>query len=171
MYRTNHLPASLVLAFICILSSIDALALSGDKDQPIQLAADSVDVNESTGISVYKGDVDLRQGSIHLQADKVTVHQKGANPSKIIAEGNPVKFKQTSKKGPVTGRAKRAEYAVNSEQLLLIGNASLTQGKDTMKSDRIIYDRVKAVVKAGAAAKGSGRVNITIQSPKKKNKE
>ena len=34
---------------------------------------------------------------------------------------------------------------------MLIGNAKLTQGADTFSSDRIVYDRVKSVVKAGAA--------------------
>ena len=40
----------------------------------------------------------------------------------------------------------------------------LVQNGNTMKSDRIVYDRVKHKVRAGAAAKGKQRVRITIQS-------
>jgi lipopolysaccharide export system protein LptA len=36
-----------------------------------------------------------------------------------------------------------------------------------MRSDRIVYDRVKSVVKAGAAAKGKERVRISIEAPGK----
>ena len=42
-------------------------------------------------------------------------------------------------------------------------NAELSQGSDRFSSDRIVYDRVKAKLKAGAAAKGSERVRVTIQ--------
>lgn len=140
-------------------------ALESDREQPIELAADSVDIDEGKGLSIYRGDVDLRQGSIRLRADVVTVHQAGRKTSKIVAEGRPVKFKQQSKKGPVNGEARRVEYEVASENLLLIGDAVLVQGTDSMRSDRIVYDRVRAVVKAGAAAKGKQRVRISIQPP------
>jgi lipopolysaccharide export system protein LptA len=52
--------------------------------------------------------------------------------------------------------------------LYLIGNAVLTQGKDTFKSDRIAYDRKKSLIKGGTSAKGKQRVRVTIKSKKKK---
>jgi len=159
--------AKLLLALILMLAGPASLALESDKEQPIELSADSVDIDESKGMSIYRGDVDLRQGTMHLQADVVTVHQNKRKPTKIIAEGQPVKFQQQSDKGLVKGRAKRAEYEVNSENLVMIGDAVLIQGKDSMRSDRIVYDRVKSVVKAGAAAKGKQRVHISIEAPGK----
>ena len=162
MYRAKSL-----LALLLILSSPTGFALESDKEQPIELAADSVDIDESKGVSIYRGDVDLRQGTIRLRADVVTVHQNKRKPTKVVAEGRPVKFQQATDKGPVKGEAKRAEYEVNSENLVLIGDAVLIQGKDSMRSDRIVYDRVKSVVKAGAAAKGKQRVRISIEAPGK----
>lgn len=161
MFRANPFPMLLLL-----LVALPALALESDREQPIELAADSVDIDESKGVSVYKGDVDLRQGSIRVRADVVTVQQNGRKPAKIIAEGRPVKFEQQSNKGPVKGEAQRVEYEVDSENLLLAGDAVLIQGKDSMRSDRIVYDRVRSVVKAGAAAKGKQRVRISIEAPK-----
>ena len=162
MYR-NKLFLTLIL--LCATGAV--AALESDKEQPIELAADSVDIDESKGTSVYRGDVDLRQGTMHLQADVVTVYQHKRKPTKIIAEGRPVKFQQQSDKGLVKGRAKRAEYEVDSENLVMIGDAVLLQGNDSMRSDRIVYDRVKSVVKAGAAAKGKERVRISIEAPGK----
>jgi lipopolysaccharide export system protein LptA len=142
-------------------------ALESDQDQPIELTADYADIDESRGLSVYKGDVDLQQGSMRLRADIVTVHHVDRKPERMVAEGQPVKFQQQSDKGPVKGEARRAEYEVGTENLILIGDAVVVQGKDSMRSDRIIYDRVRSVVKAGAAAKGKERVRISIQPPAK----
>jgi lipopolysaccharide export system protein LptA len=140
-------------------------ALESDRSQPIELTADSVDIDEGKGLSIYRGDVDLRQGTMRVLADVITVHQQARKPSQIIAEGRPVKFRQQSEDGPVRGEARRVEYAVGSENLVLIGDAVLMQNNDTMRSDRIVYDRVKAVVKAGAAAQGKQRVRISIEAP------
>lgn len=155
----------LVLAAALALFVTSVAALESDRDQPIELAADSVDIDEGKGLSTYKGDVDLRQGTMRLRADIVTVYRSGRKTSKIVAEGRPVKFQQQSKKGPVKGEARRVEYEVDSENLLMAGDAVLIQGKDSMRSDRIVYDRVRAVVKAGAAAKGRQRVRISIEAP------
>jgi len=156
----------LYLLFTALLAFAGAAqALSSDKDQPIELAADSVDVDEGRGHSVYKGNVELRQGSMLLQADTVTIRQQGKKPNRIIAVGR-VRFQQQSERGPVKANANKAEYEVDSEVLELTGKASLTQAGDTMRSDRIVYDRVRHKVKAGAAADGKQRVRITIQPPK-----
>ena len=160
MRRLSFLTITLLL-----LAAGQAHALPGDKDQPVQLEADSVDIDEGKGTSVYRGDVDLRQGSMRLQADQVTVKHQGRRPDRIIAVGS-VRFQQDSGKGMVRARARKAEYEVNSELLTLIGRASLTQAGDTMKSDRIVYDRVHHKVRAGTAAKGRQRVHITIQPGK-----
>jgi lipopolysaccharide export system protein LptA len=153
------------LALISLLAFGAAAALESDRDQPIELAADSVDIDEGKGVSVYRGNVDVRQGSIRLRADVVTIHQSDRGPSKVVAEGRPVKFQQQSTQGPVQGEARRVEYEVASENLVLIGDALLVQDKDSMRSDRIVYDRVKSMVKAGAAAKGTERVRISIEPP------
>jgi lipopolysaccharide export system protein LptA len=155
-----------ILPALLLILSFGAHALSSDKDQPIELAADSVDVDEGKGISTYRGNVDLRQGSMKLLADTVHIRQRNNKPNHITAIGS-VRFTQKDPKGrTIKAASKRAEYEVNSEILELTGKASLTQAGDTMRSDRIVYDRVKHKVRAGAAAKGKQRVRITIQPPK-----
>jgi len=160
----------LLLLVVLALGSPAVPALPDDQKQPIEIEADGVEIDEGKQLSVYTGNVDIRQGSIRLQAQKVTVHHEKSNqPRRIVAEGKPARFKQLEKKGgkEVKARANRIEYDANSEEVLLIGKAVLTQGKDSFKSNRIRYDRRKAVVKAGAAVKGGGkkqggRVRITI---------
>lgn len=71
-----------------------ASALKSDKDQPIYVEADGVDIDDRKGISTYKGNVELTQGSIVIKADKVIVTQQANQTDLIEAVGNPVTFKQ-----------------------------------------------------------------------------
>ncbi len=146
-----------------------ANALGSDVDKPIEVEANSVEIIEDSGKSIYKGNVVLIQGSIRIDADKVTVIQHETKSDQIKAEGRPVRITQKSNDGkkPIKGRSSRMEYDVDSDMLYLIGNAVLTQGKDTFKSDRIAYDRNKSLIKGGTSAKGKQRVRVTIKSKKK----
>lgn len=156
---------ALPLALLLLLATPLSHALSSDKDQPIDIVADSVDINEAKGTSTYTGHVEINQGSIRLRADQVVIEHRPGQPRKVDATGKPARFRQLpdDSKVYVTGTAQRLEYRLDSEELVLSGDAHLNQGKDQFQSDRIVYDRVKAVVKAGAAAQGKERVRVTIQ--------
>jgi lipopolysaccharide export system protein LptA len=149
-----------------------ALALSSDKDQPIDIEADSVDIDEAKGQSVYVGNVKVTQGSIRLLADRVTVYHPSGDPEKFIATGRPARFRQMPDDSdvPMQARARRMEYLVNGDLVTLIEQAVVVQGRDTMRSDRIVWDRVKGQAKGGLAAQGKERVRMTFQ-PKKSNAE
>jgi lipopolysaccharide export system protein LptA len=164
--RTARVPRLGLLIGILLASyGLAALALSGDQSQPIEIEADGVEIDDGRQLSVYKGNVEIQQGSMRLWADQVTVHHKPSRqPARIVAVGRPARFRQKTESGAQEVRAKamRMEYDVNSEEIVLIDDAVLTQGKDSFSSDRILYDRNKAVVKAGASAKGRERVRISI---------
>lgn len=158
-------------AVLLLVWAAGAPALSGDQKQPIQVEADGVEIDDGKQVSIYTGNVEVQQGSMRLRAEKITIHHRQSRqPYRIVAEGRPARFRQLVKKDgkEVKAQAKRMEYDANSEEILLIGKAVLTQGKDSFRSDRILYDRNKAVVKAGASVPESpgstkpARVRITI---------
>ncbi len=161
MFRDNRF--FILLAVLLIISG-NTWALSTDKDQPVSIEADSVDIDEAKEIAIYRGNVILIQGSINLNAEKVVVYDFQSDNSHIVATGNQVKFSQRPDNSDelIKGRANQAEYGINSTKLELTGKAVLVKGKNTFKNDKIIYDRVKAIVKAGTSAKGKERVKITI---------
>lgn len=172
-YRVLNPPGQMrtLLATLLLIWVTAATALTGDQKQPIHVEADGVEIDDGRNISIYTGNVEVRQGSMHMWAAKITVHHKQSRqPHRIIAVGSPVRFRQLVKKDgkEVKARANRMEYDANREEILLLGKAVLTQGKDSFSSDRILYDRNKAVVKAGASvSKKTGsekgeRVRITI---------
>lgn len=167
MKETGILQAALTGALL-LLWLLPGLALESDSQQPIYMEADGVEIDDGTGISVYEGNVVVTQGSIRMTADRVTVSRKPNGADHIVAIGSPTTFRQQleGEQKLIEGRSKRAEYDTDSAVVILIGDAVVVQGKDSFASDRIVYDRTRGQVRAGAKAKGKQRVRVTIQ-PKK----
>jgi lipopolysaccharide export system protein LptA len=161
-------PNLLILA-VLLLVSLPVGALEGDQDQPMQLEADSLSIDESTGVSLYEGNVAITQGSMKLWADRLWVHRRQGKTEKIVSEGGPVRFSQLLKVGgeEVRGQARRMEILIERDEMLLIDDALLEQGGNSFRNDRIIYNRVSAQVRAGSSAQGKQRVQVVIE-PKPK---
>ena len=58
-----------VLFLIYFISFGTAMALSSDKDQPIEIEADHAKLDDIQRVAVYQGDVVITQGSIRLNGD------------------------------------------------------------------------------------------------------
>jgi lipopolysaccharide export system protein LptA len=143
-----------------------AAALESDSEQPMFVEADAAELDEKQSISLYLGNVEVQQGSMRILADEVLVHHKANNqPSKIVAIGNPVRYRQLLDDDPeeVRARALRMEYEADREEITLIDQAELIQGEDRFASDRIVYNRITDRLTAGTSASGSERVKIRIE--------
>lgn len=162
----------LKIAFITLaLISFSAplWALSTDKQKPVEVEADSFNLDDAKKVTVYSGNVIITQGSMEIMADKVTIYGVRGTTDKVIAVGNPVKFKQQpdAKQGLIRGEAKRFNYLVTKDTLVLLDKATLWQNGNTFASDRIEYDSKRSIVKAGDKKNGSTRVKITLEPAKK----
>jgi len=162
-----------------LLISLSAIGMPGlaaetDSDEPVYIEANSAIYNDSTGESVYVGDVIVTQGRMRLTSDKLVIHMVDKQVEKIVATGNPVRFRQekTEDKDEVRGKAQQAEYFVNEDRLILLDKAIVWQEGNTYASDRIEYDRKNMLVKAGKPSSGSQRVHVTLKpkNDKPKNK-
>jgi lipopolysaccharide export system protein LptA len=160
--------AAAMLACALCLSAPSALALKDDDKQPMLIEADKVELDEAKSTSIYIGNVQVDQGSMRLLADLVTVHHKpDRRIQTIVAEGAPAKYKQLldGDQGEMQAFAKRMDFDADKNELTLIGEALLIQGKDRIASDRIVYDRARSRMQAG----GTGRVKITLTPETKDN--
>ncbi len=111
-----------------------------------------------------------RTHDVEIRGDQVTVHHDPERkPEHIISVGKPSKYRQQveGEEQEVEAEALRMEYDAARDEITLIDQAVLFQGKDTFRSDRIVYDRARGQVKAGASAKGKERVKITITPSKR----
>jgi len=141
-----------------------AVALPEDRNQPIQLEASRGQIDQKTGVSVYKGNVVISQGSMRLTADTATIHIKEGGFQRMEATGKPVtlRYRPTANKPEIQGVSPRVEYNVVSAKVIMSGGARLTQGQDVFTGDRVEYDLKNDVVRARGAG-NKGRIQFTIQ--------
>ena len=147
------------------LSFGPAWALSADRDQPIFIEADAVDIDERAGVSTYTGDVSLVQGSTRIEADMVKVFTTDRQLNKVTARGAPAHYRQlpSETEEEVEARAESILYTVATGLLVLSGNAELSQAGSRFEGARIEYDTRRDVVRASGAERGEERVRVVIQ--------
>jgi len=157
-----------ILFFTLALFTSPLWALSSDKTKPVEVEADSFHLDDAKEVTIYSGNVIIIQGSMEILADEITVHGARGTTNKVVAVGNPVKFKQQpdGNQNLIRGEAKRFEYRVTRDILILTNNATLWQGGNTFSSNQIVYDSKRSIVKAGDKRSGSKRVKITLKPSK-----
>jgi len=143
-----------------------AIALPEDARQAIHITADSATRNDQTGITLYKGNVLLSQGSMKVTGDSIELRQTGTTITTIIAKGRPAEFQQrTAADKEVThAYGEVLDYNIRTKELEITGQAKVSQGNDSFSGNRIIYDMNKSTVNAFSDHSGNGqRVQMIIQ--------
>jgi lipopolysaccharide export system protein LptA len=163
-----------ILFAIGLMASLCAHAEKSDRDQPIELEADTVTVNDAKKISTYTGNVILTQGTLVIRADKMVVHEDAEGFQHSTSTGNPTTFKQKreGKNEYMEGSAQRIEYDGRMDKVQLYTRAWVKRSEDIIHGDYISYDANAeyAEVLGGTKSEsnpGSGRVKAIIQ-PKNK---
>lgn len=142
------------LVLYLILFPLVAMALGTDTRKPIHIQADRIKLNEKTGISEYTGNVKLTQGTIDVNADKITVIQSSGELEKILIEGTPARFHQKpdGSNELINAQAKNMEYLADKRRLYLHGDAVVIQGPNRFSGDRIEYDTYTSTVTAHSSS-------------------
>jgi len=161
---TCRLGAALLLA-----SVTQAHALSTDGDQPISIQADRAEHDDARRITIYRENVVIDQGSLHITGDTVTIHFDTRDEiSKITAAGEPAHFRQLpddDTDGPRKAWAKRMEYFPEQDLIMLFGDARYDKGGSRVQADRLVYDSLNARFKAltDIAGESSGGVDRAVE--------
>ena len=159
-----HPGTAVIFLLLTALLPMPAAALSSDRQQPMHIEADRADLDDQKGISVYRGNVVITQGTLRLTADELTVHTQDGEVTKAFSTGAPATYRQRpdGKDQDVEAQSLRMEYYAGEEKIILLQKAEVKQAGDTFRSDKIIYDIARDHVNAGTGAPGD-RVRITIQ--------
>lgn len=173
------------IIFLCasLLFATNTWALSTDKDQPIEIEADSADLDNEKGVTIYRGNVVLIQGTVRMTGDTMTVYFKDDELDTLIMEGKPARYRQLPDDSEIYDEAEalRMEYYELKSLVILIDKASFKQEGLSFSGNRIEYDTEHSKVKArgsvkqqngtgNSSASGSsgGRVKIILKPKKKK---
>ncbi len=162
----------LIAYLVLLLGSQPLIAVADELEQPlddaITLESDAGFYDEKQGLSIYTGQVVIKQGNMTLEADKVSVFSKDRDIYKLIATGKPVKFTQTPEEGKedVHGHSLVMEYKTKIRVLIMTQQAQVWQGENSTASERIVYDRISEIIKAGDESLVNQRVHVILRSSK-----
>jgi lipopolysaccharide export system protein LptA len=156
---------ALCLALLVSLAATPAAALPEDRDQPIHITADKAVRDEKQGFTVYQGNVKMDQGSLHIEADRITIYHVTREADKIVAEGKPARLQQQPEpdKGPIKARAETIQYFKLEERVRLLTNAHIEQEGSIVTGDSIDYFIDEQMVRADSDSDSQdSRVQVVI---------
>lgn len=166
MIRVNK---AILSGLLAILVCPGLHAVSNDKDQPIQVEADKLEVRDDDNISIYSGNVRLVQGSMLIKSDQLTIHfDDDKNLVLMEMKGSPATFRQLDDDNQeMLGQADKLEYHELESLLVLMGNARFDNNGDTIEGSIIRINTENDHIEA-ASPESDERVRVVIQ-PKSKN--
>ena len=158
-----------------LVLSTPAYADKTDRDQPINVEADRLTMDDLKKESVFEGNVTVTQGTLMLKADRVTVKQDAKGFNYAFAYGKPAYFRQKREGYDeyIEGNAERLEYDGKADKMQMFTNAEVRKGTDEVKGDYISYDSVTEfyqVISGPSVASPTnpkGRVRGVFQPPPK----
>jgi lipopolysaccharide export system protein LptA len=132
-----------------------------DADQPINIRADTAELDETKGLAIYRGSVQLDQGTLRVTADTMTIELVDQKVVRITAEGNLAHYQQQLNPDEETVRADAETiiYHTQAERVELIGQAYLTENDNEFRGTLIEYDMRAGKVNARAT---EGRVEMIL---------
>jgi len=142
MARSTHSgigPALLACLALCCTPPVHAE--KADREKNIEFQGDSGGGNAETKTGELVGHVVITQGTMAIQADRVTFKQNADNSLSATAYGNPVRFreKRDGADDYYEGYAQRIVYDGEKRFIELFDNALLKKSGDEIRSNYITY--------------------------------
>lgn len=161
------------LLTVCLMLPAISWALPSDREKPINIEADHAQMDDQEGVTQYKGDAILTQGTLKITGDIITFHyDENKQLTKAVSVGKLATYEQVHKPGEplVKAKAIRMEYYADKQKIYLIGEGHVWQNGDEFIGNRIEYDIARNVVSANSApvnvggeTHDSGRIHMIIQ--------
>ena len=157
-----------IITLILVGLSALAFALPEDADQPIEIEAQTVVVNESTGLNEFTGNAVVKQGSLVLMAEMIQVQTSNDGVVSMIAKGTvekPARYSQsqTNRTRAIEASATLITYDVKKGMIHLVGDAYLMQGFDSFSGETLDYDIDNDKVLVKGSEDGTKRVKFIIK--------
>jgi lipopolysaccharide export system protein LptA len=132
-----------------------------NRDQPVRIESNSLEVRDKSKQATFIGKVKLTQGETVLQCDTLVIFYDDAStapaPAKKGAPAAPVaqksggpggqQIKRAEAKGNVlvtqkdqTAKGENGVFDVKSNSITLTGNVVVTQGTNVLRGDRMVVD-------------------------------
>lgn len=126
-----------------------------DTGLPVEVTADNLEVDQTSGKAIFTGNVMIGQGDMRLSAARVSVvyRNNGDGIASLQATGG-----VTLVSGPDAAESERADYSIDDGTIVMSGNVLLAQGRSALSADSM------SVRLSDGTARMSGSVRTILQT-------
>jgi len=155
-------------ARVCLYSfllcfSLPLMALESDRQESLQVSANSTDGTLGDGITTLKGNVDIRQGTLRITADEAEVKKIDGRVGSVTFRGEPAFLEQEiEEQGLVQATANVIDYQVASGIVTLTGNADVKHPQYQISGELLTYDLNIQHFQGSSGDNGNGRIRILL---------
>ena len=142
-------------------------ALSTDSDQDLVVDADRAELDNANHVAIYRGAVVVTQGSLHMTGETLTIHfDEQGEATLAVMLGEPATYEQLPDGATVPDRAsaRRMEYRVQDNRIILIDRAWVQQDNMRFSGQRIVYNTQSNRAFMEGESEEEGRVQTVIRS-------
>ena len=165
------LPALILSAFILIaitgMAQGQSQPVTSDADQPIDINADNLEVQQDKNLAVFSGNVIAVQGRIKLRAEQLKVWSRPADSAASGGGSGTIIRIDAIDKVFVSSPAETAQgdigiYEVADQRLTLTGTVVLTRGQNVLRGNKLVMNMA-----TGQSQISGGRVHGRFVPPKR----
>jgi lipopolysaccharide export system protein LptA len=161
--RLNIAHCGLGILLCLILFSPSLAALESDRQATLQVDADNTDGPLGDGITTLWGSVNIRQGTLHIMADKAEVNKLDGRVKSVTLYGKPAFLEQEIEdQGLVRATANTVDYQVASGLVTLTGSADVKHPQYQISGELLTYDLNIQHFKGSSDGNGNGRIHILL---------
>ena len=153
-----------VCILLCLLCpGLPLMALESDRQEPLEVSANSTDGTLGDGITTLRGSVDIRQGTLRITADEAEVKKIDGRVGAVTFRGQPAFLEQEiEEQGLVQATANVIDYQVASGLVTLTGNADVKHPQYQISGELLTYDLNVQHFQGSGDENGNGRIHILL---------
>ena len=157
----NRISPWLSLCLLCL--SLPLMALESDRQQPLEVNANSTDGTLGDGVTTLRGNVEIHQGTLHITADEAEVSKIDGRVSSVTFRGQPAFLEQEiEEQGLVQATANVIDYQVASGMVTLTGSADVKHPQYKISGESLTYDLNIQHFQGSGDENGNGRIHILL---------
>lgn len=144
---------------------------SQNRDQPVQIEADNLEVRDKDKVATFTGNVHVVQGDTDLHSKSLRVYydDENAKPEAkktvLPGAGGEQKIRKLEALGGVivtqkdqTATGDKGVFDMHANTVTLLGNVIVSQGDNVLHGDKLIVNLTTSVSKVEAGSSSGGRV-------------
>ncbi|GAB4146223.1 MAG: hypothetical protein Tsb0016_16590 [Sphingomonadales bacterium] len=138
-----------------------------DVEQPIDIAADRVEVREKQNEALFEGAVEVRQGDMTMQADSLKVFYNRDDQDRLTIERLDAEGHVVLRSATETASGDWGIYDVASRLITLGGDVQMTRGESRIWGERLELNLESGLTTLDGASRREDRVKGRFQVPQK----